>query len=293
MDDQACDRTLRRELCFYSAPEDGSQPTYITDDPVLKGTRNYRHQFVNVDIHDARGQEDNFALSFHGFTLLQRLDVPNIDFESPTEIKAIYLPFVQSTICSLLGNVQHIIPFDVTIRRADASDRQERPVRKMHIDQSKHGAYKRVEYELRKEPDLLQDIRQHRLRYRILNFWKPINGTIKDHPLVFADSRTVKSSDLVPVKHIYPHYVGETFAVKYGPDQRYWYWSNMGADDVVLLQCFDNIDDMAENRDGEAQAARCAHASFCLAEKGYEACSRESIEIRCIVLSSLKHSNCL
>lgn len=276
---------VEQELCFYSAPADGSQPFYVTDDPNLKGTRNYDHDQRTVRIQDARGCEDAFALSVHGFSLLQALPVPSVNFEISSEVNDIYVPFVQSTISSLFRDVREVLPFGVTIRRASAKGREEKPVRKVHVDQSETGAYLRARRELVSDPGLLQDILADRARYRIINMWKPINHAVQDHPLVFADSRTIADPDLVAVKQIYPHFTGETYAVRYGAAHKYWFWSDMQTNEAVLLQCFDNAGKMAES--GIGRGARVAHASFCLARDGDVELGRESVEVRCIVVTSL------
>ena len=150
-----------------------------------------------------RGCETLFALSVHGFSLLQALPVPFVNFDIPSEINDIYIPFVQSTISSLFMNVRKVSPFTVIIRRASAKGREEKPIRKVHVDPSEAGAYLRAKHELATDPGLLQDILANRVRYRIINIWKPINKPVRDHPLIFADSRTVADSDLVAVKQVY------------------------------------------------------------------------------------------
>jgi hypothetical protein len=276
---------VKRELCFYSDPADGSQPLYISDDPNLKGTRNYNHSYNMVNIQDARGFEDTFALSTHGFSLLQDLPVPSVTFDVVSEVNEIYIPFVLKTLSSLFGNARTVVPFTSTIRRASATGRQERPIRKVHIDQSEAGAYLRARHELASDPGLLQEILMNRVRYRIINMWKPINHPVRDRPLVFADSRTVADSDLIPVKQVYPHYTGETYAVRHSPAHKFWFWSDMQTNEAILLQCYDNAGKVEGS--GSGFGARVAHVSFSLTVDESESSERESIEVRCIVITSL------
>ena len=278
------DRPIGRELCFYNPPSNGSSPRYETDDPALKGTRNYSHCRVVTDIHNARGHEKDFKLSVHGFVLHQGLDTSNIDFTSSKAIKELYLPLTKETIATYIPHLVKIVPFDITTRDASAQGRINRPVRKVHIDQSRHGAYLRAEHELSGMPELLDDVMKSRVRYRIVNVWSPINRVVKDHPLVFADSRTIADSDLLPVAQIYPHYAGETLAVKYNVAQKFWYWKDMNTTEAIVFQIFDSEGELNDN--GNLYSARCVHASFCLSECGEESMTRESIEVRCIVLTS-------
>jgi hypothetical protein len=186
-----------------------------------------------------------------------------------------YLPLVQDIIASQVSNVLEIVPFDVAIRRASAAGRHQKPVRKVHIDQSERGAYLRAKHELRDRPELLSDIMTSRVRYRIINVWKPIHGLVGDHPLVLADSQTVSDADLVAVEQKYPHYVGETLAVKFNPVQKYWYWSGMDIHEAILLQIYDS--GHADTGEGGLSGAACAHASFNLSGTGDESLFRESV----------------
>ncbi|XP_014552258.1 hypothetical protein COCVIDRAFT_80446, partial [Bipolaris victoriae FI3] len=55
----------------------------------------------------------------------------------------------------------------------------------------------------------------------------PINCAVKDHPLIFTDSRTVAETDLVSVEQVYPCYTGERFAVSQNAGQKFWYCKDM------------------------------------------------------------------
>ena len=41
-------------------------------------------------------------------------------------------------------------------------------------------------------------------RYRIINVWRPLNGSVQSAPLAFASAASVKDTGLVPVEHRYP-----------------------------------------------------------------------------------------
>lgn len=58
----------------------------------------------------------------------------------------------------------------------------------------------------------------------------------------------------------------------------------MTTNEAMLLQMYDSEGELDAR--GRLQSARCAHSSFELAENGEELRTRESIEVRCIVLSS-------
>jgi hypothetical protein len=112
---------------------------------------------------------------------------------------------------------------------------------------------------------------------RIINVWRLTRGPVIHHPLAFAESGSVSDEDLVKVAHKYEDQTGETLTAKFNSNQRFWYWSHMKVDEVLLLQCFDSA-----QRGGGRRSSRCAHASFDL--PGNTPNERESIEVRCIVI---------
>ncbi|KAL8357544.1 hypothetical protein RB598_002381 [Gaeumannomyces tritici] len=225
-----------------------SGPEYIAETQTLPGTRNYEHNRVKVPIWDIRGEEHKFNLDEHSFLALPEAFSPGAEFEGDEGMARSYLP---------------------------------RQVRKMHVDQSPGGALGRARRHLPASERAA--VESGCVRFRIVNVWRPLEPSeVADHPLVFADCRTVAREDLVPVRQVYPDYVGETYAVRHGPGQRYHYWSRMGPRDVLLLQCFDSSRSGGGDRGAGGQ---CAHGSFELHEPLEEPCLRESIEVRCLVLA--------
>lgn len=55
----------------------------------------------------------------------------------------------------------------------------------------------------------------------LLQVWKPLRGPVLDAPLAMADATTVAADDLIPNYLVYPDRVGEVYALKYNPSQRY------------------------------------------------------------------------
>jgi len=107
---------------------------------------------------------------------------------------------------------------------------------------------------------------------RIINVWRPLKGPVKAYPLAMADSKSVADKDLVPVEHRYPHVTGETAGVRHADGQQWWYWSGMGEQERILLQCFDN----------QGGKARVGHTAF-VDPRSPEGEGRESIEVRALV----------
>jgi hypothetical protein len=227
-----------------------------------------------------RGKEDSFSLAIHSFTTISNVHLPSIDFSSDRDVQEHYYPEVERTVLDNVKGSQKVVIFDHCIRKITPNKALQRPVRKVHIDQTPYAANLRAHRHLAQSD--LRDITQNGVRLRIINLWRPTKGPVLDHPLALAESKTVSAEDLIEVEHVYPDRAGETYAVKHNPEQRFWYWSRMKTSDVILLQCYDSI--QCADNDGVKHEMRCAHASFELPNSDGMVGNRESIEVRCLVI---------
>ncbi|KAI1114993.1 hypothetical protein F5Y14DRAFT_450613 [Nemania sp. NC0429] len=276
------ENTLRRTLCFYAPPAGGGTPEYIAETATVPGKRNYPHKKALVPITDIRGQEDSFTLDQHSFAALPGAFNLAIDFKNPIDIAEKYVPWVENFLVDFLPNATHAIVFDSTVRKASALKTSTRQVNKIHIDQSPAGAFGRARRHLSQEYQTA--IENGEAEFRIVNVWKPLFNAISDHPLAFAEFRSLQADDLVPVRQIYEGYVGETYAVRYREGQAFRYWSGMTPSDMLLLQCFDSQEQPQEVVASAGLGhCQCAHGCFRLQEDD-EPCTRESIEVRCLVV---------
>lgn len=267
-------------LHFYSPPDDGSKPNFRVTEPSGTGIRNYKHNPVQVLIQDFRDKEDKFSLATHSFTTISNVHLPSIDFSSDRDVQAHYYPEVERIVLDNVKGSQKVVIFDHCIRRITPNKVLQRPVRKVHIDQNPYAANLRAHRHLAQSD--LRDITRNGVRLRIINLWRPIKGPVLDHPLALAESKTVSAADLIEVEHIYPDRVGETYAVKHNPEQKFWYWSRMKTSEVILFQCYDSV--RCADSDGVKHEIRCAHASFELPNSDGMVGNRESIEVRCLVI---------
>ncbi|KAK5159436.1 hypothetical protein LTS14_002578 [Recurvomyces mirabilis] len=207
------DKALVRALCFYNDPPNGESPRYVVVPDQTPGIRNYSHHKVLVSINDVRGSRQRFTLESNSFapypnTFKQQV---HIDYDEDDDVRGIYLPWVGEFVrASVVGDVKVLI-WDYTVRKASKIKRANRQVNKIHIDQSIAGALGRARRHLL--PEEAEKVLAGRLRFRIINVWKPIRGPVLDHPMVFADHRSIMQKDLVAVPQIYPDYVGETYAL--------------------------------------------------------------------------------
>ena len=265
---------VEAKLNFFTPPADGSRPfNYVEAAPAGQPQNNFGVATHDVRITDMRGAETSFSLDTHAFQPLPAPPGPparEADFSSDESIAKTYYPEVERILLSRLpGHPSRVVIFDHTVRRADPQARRG-PVQRVHIDQTPASAAQRVRLHVRAdEADRILGLGE---RVRLVNVWRPLNGPVASFPLAVADSRTVPGEKVKGIEHRYPHRSGETAGVEHDAGMRWWYWSGMGNDERLLLQCFDS-----------EGGARVPHTAFEDPRSGEGAKPRESIEVRALV----------
>lgn len=128
----------------------------------------------------------------------------------------------------------------------------------------------------------------------IINVWRPFGHPATREPLALCDARTVRESDLMPLKGILPQREGSIDKSTYfkstkgasielwallppeeGDQSRHkWYYcSGVDVDEAILIKQFDS------KRDGTAR--RVPHSAFASSEDSGP--KRQSLEVRCFV----------
>ena len=259
------------KLNFYEPPKYGSKPfNYVSTPPEGQPQSNFGTVVRDVPIHDMRGKESQFNVSTHAFQPLvpsSTNPISKADFTDDETIKSTYYPEVEKVLLeNLPGSPNRVLIFDHTIRRA-VEGAHRSPVQRTHIDQTSKSTIQRVHFHL---PDEAEELLKG--RYRIVNVWRPLNGTVESFPLAVAESKTLTDDGLIGVEHRYPDRTGETAAVEFQKGTRWWYWSGMTDDERLLLQCFDSQD-----------GTRVPHTAFEHPATREGAKARESIEVRALV----------
>src|SRR6201998_3306538 len=77
-------------------------------------------------------------------------------------------------------------------------------------------------------------------RFAIVNLWRPIRGPLLDSPVALCDAQSLEERNLIASDLKYPDRTGETYSVTNNPNQRYFYFPKMQADETVLIRCFDS-----------------------------------------------------
>lgn len=277
-----------------------NDPWYIDTISCPMGTKftNFKDNSIPVTITDIRGQENLATLDTTGFqTFLSSSSVPTSVLLSGNDdfIKKTYFPEVEA-ILKAITNADHVIFFDLTIRKSEdnsmESPQLREPVLRVHVDQTPKAAHHRISLHVPKELRNFQ-------RFQIINLWRPIANPVYDYPLAMLDFRSVDlNNDLVPTLLRYPDWLKdkETYAVKYNPNHKWYYWSHMEPTEVLLIKCYDSAsrklaqakhNSLLPNQQSPFQAdiaGLSPHSAFFNEKDAMIGVPRQSIEVRAIVL---------
>ena len=236
--------------------------------PVRTGQRISHH----VRICDARPMIDRLSLDQEGFVLLHHQTAVT-NFYDEEQIKSVYYPECERVMQEATG-AERVVAFDHIVRNAAKAAIKgsgiKMPAKGVHNDYTAWSSPKRVR-------DLMGDQAEALLknRFAIINLWRPIRGPLLESPLALCDAQSLEEENLIASDLKYPDRTGETYPITYNPNQRYYYFPKMQADEVVLIRCFDSA------LDGPRRFS--AHTGFDDPETSADAPPRESIEVRTLV----------
>lgn len=266
----------------FIVPWPDTDPTalynYVESPPPGEPKHNFDEVPFPVRIRDIRGTEDTYNLDRDAFQVLK--DIPTKTtyetYDNDEEVERVYYPEVEKLLLEHVPGAHKIVIFDHTIRRQNPHSPRA-PVTRAHVDQTPSAAAERVRLHV---PDKAEAERLLQGRYRIVNVWRPINGTVVSAPLALADVNSiVPERDLVNIQHRYPHRNGEIMGVRYDERQRWVYLSGVEGGERLLLKCADSWED------GEGVKGRVPHSAFVdpRSVEGAGGKGRESIEVRALV----------
>ena len=257
----------------YISPIADKPHTYNYEPPAGTPRQNFENEARRVTIEDMRGREHEFSLDRHGFEAAVHRSRER-SFDNDEAIREGYYAESEALLADLLG-ADRVLTFDHTIRRrlprlAEHQEGARQPVARVHVDQTDLSGVARVWRHL---PDEAETLLAGRIR--IVNLWRPIRGPVVDHPLAMADGRSLAEEDLIATDLLYPSHKGETYSVKFNPAHRWFYWSSMQPDEVLLLKCYDSA------RDGRTRLS--PHTAFVDQRVDPASPPRQSIELRALV----------
>src|SRR6266481_4664025 len=245
---------------------------YNYDPPPGVPARTGKNEEHLVPIRDARPLVGQLSLDKEGFVLLRHQTAVK-NFYDEDEINSVYYPETERVMKEATGAAR-VVAFDHIVRNAAMAaiggSQIKLPAKRVHNDYTAWSSPQRVR-------DLMDDEAEELLKHRfaIINLWRPIRGPLLESPLALVDAQSLAEENLVGSDLRYPDRTGETYAVTYNPEQRWYYFPQMQADEAVLIRCFDSA------RSGAARFS--AHGAFDDPNSPSDAPPRESIEVRALV----------
>jgi hypothetical protein len=226
-----------------------------------------------VAITDARALPEPPTLDREGFALV-RHETQVADFYDARAIKEVYYREVVKLLQDVTGATEvHI--FDHTLRVEDEAKRRAHgtrlPVAVVHNDYTERSGPQRVRDVL--APEEAERFLAH--RFAMVNVWRSFGASAERFPLAVADGRTVPQLDYIAVDIVYPDRTGEIYQNAHSDGQRWYYFSNMRRDEVILLKCFDTATD--------GRTRYTAHSGFTNPQAPADIPPRESIEVRTLL----------
>jgi len=254
--------------------------------------KNFESDPVQVLIQDLRGREHEVRLDETGF---QPINFPtlvdtNVLLEGGDAVRDHYYKEIESLLKQVTG-ANRIVIFHHSIRHSQRTVYEEplhrAPALRVHVDQTPVSADARIRLHAPNGPPYQ--------RAQIINVWRPIKDTVYDYPLALADFRTLDvERDLVKTELRFPPWLDdkETFSVKYNPNQKWYYWSRMTPNEVLIFKCYDSqsqklasfnasvgADNLSLLRDVSGLAP---HSAFLDEEGEASGIKRQSIEVRAL-----------
>ena len=222
-----------------------------------------------VVIHNGRPHIEEFALERDGFRFV-RHDTKVVDFFDNDEVRRVYYPEMVDLVKAESG-ASRVVVFDHTLRTGDEVAREQLKIRevvpRVHNDYTEWSGPQRVR-------DLLPDEADELLkrRFAIVQVWRPIRLAVESSPLAICDAGSVSADDLVVSERRYPNRVGQTYAITFNPNHKWFWFPRMRRDEAIVFKVFDSL------KDGRARWT--AHTAFDDPTSPPTAPPRESIEIR-------------
>jgi len=258
----------RTERPIYYASSAGRNAKHDIDQPM---------NIVSVDVSDARERVDadasrEFGQHPSGFDLLKfetRVD----NFLDHNQLESLYEPEIVEFLKKVTGGYRvHI--FDHTVRASDPDLREAKNVREpatlVHNDYTPNSGFVCLQENLGDDADELAQG-----RFQIINVWRPLTDPIEDYPLALVDARSLTADHLVDTERRAPNHVGEIQLALHDPQQRWFYYSAMRPEEVLMFKTFDSVD---------GGTHPCSiHTAIHLPNAPSDAKPRESVETRAFV----------
>ncbi len=220
----------------FMAPMTEKPYSYNYDPPPGVPARNGELIAHEVTIQNARSVHVELSLDREGFVLVRRQTAAT-DLYDEKIITSVYYPECERLMKEVTG-AKRVVAFDYIVRNSAKAGTKgsgvKMPAGRVHNDYTDWSAPQRVR-------DLMGDEAEDLLKHRfaINNIWRPIAGPLLRSPLALCDAETLETENLVASELRYPNRTGETYAITYNPNQRWYYFPKMQPDEALLIRCFE------------------------------------------------------
>ena len=260
----------------YVSPECRTSLRYVGDGQEVNTGQFTPHE---VFVRDARLAREPLTLATSGFELARHES--RVDFYDDAVAEADYAREIEPLLLALTGADKAVL-FGPRRRHRTRSSGEVLPAASdVHVDYAAADS-RRLAQRLLGEEGLVA----YR-RFMAINIWRALSPPPQDRPLAICDAASVRTQSGVPNALVQvtampprqemlsepPADARNGFLFHFDPAHRWYYYPDMGRDEVVLFKLYDSV---------ETGPWRCPHASFAdPAAAG--APPRESYEIRSFV----------
>lgn len=266
-------RTLQAPIQFMTHAQAEKPRVFMSSNHAVPNERLGTFKTVTLPILDARALTPPASLDAQGFQLAS-FRTAVADFLDEAQITGTYYAEITAFLKRTTGATDvHI--FDHTVRIQDPNKREAAarrlPVLMAHNDYTEVSGPKRVK-------DVMDAERADRFlghRFAMVNVWRSIGASADRSPLAFADGRTVAAADYIATDLIYESRKGEIYQNAHSDGQQWYWYPNLGGDEVVLLKCFDTATD--------GRTRYTAHSGIDNPSAPAGTPPRESIEVRTMI----------
>jgi len=267
---------IRTEVQYLS--EASERPVYYASGPGRNAqfSIDQNMKYFPVEVVDARDRSlspnafDGQDAS--GFDLINSPSQVD-NFLDKQQIETVYEKEIEALIKAHTGAYRVKI-FDHTVRASDPELRESKQVREpatlVHNDYTATSGFVCLNENLGDEAQALA-----KTRFQIINIWRPLVDPVENFPLALCDVRSIDENDVVDAERRAPNHTGEIMLATYNPKHRWFYFSNMRPDEVLLFKTFDSID--------QGRTTSSIHTAIELPDAPVNAKPRESIESRAFV----------
>jgi hypothetical protein len=262
------------------AASDGTVLEFVTEDESRSTMETLPGRTVRIT--DARGIDTD--LDREGFVLVHHVSAV-ADFDRVQEDPVVdqqYIDEIQELVATVTG-ARTVVMLGGGKKRYGESETGKlapllnaKPARYPHADNTDESSVQLADTMAAFVPGV--DL-QGASRWAFYNIWRATTPPPQDFPLAVCDARTLARDDEVTVKAVTKELSGliihDTTSYRYNPAHRWYYFSNMTPDEVIVFKTHDT---------DSARAHRVAHTAFTDPTCPEGVTTRASVEMRALAL---------